>query len=310
MDFSESQIIAELAEVFARPDSRIVVGIGDDAAVVTTTHHTVVTADMAVEGVHFKKDWSNAFEIGRKIAAANLADIYAMGALPDHLVVSVALRGNESLEWIKELAIGIDREARKCDATIVGGDVVRGNAVVISIAAFGRVGTPVLRSGAQVGDGIFLSALPGWSAAGFHILNNAIDPVGLKSVAHAQRALAQFRAPHLDYEISREFRFAHSLCDVSDGLCTQGLQLARASQVKLLFQRSLIEATQDFADLTELAAEVEADPWNWVGAGGEDHVMLGTGKKLPGIRVGDVVAGEGMEIEGLDRNPEGFKHFQ
>jgi len=310
VEFSESQIIAELAAVFVRPDSRIVVGIGDDAAVTTTSHRIVVTADMAVEGVHFKKEWSNAFEIGRKIASANLADIYAMGALPDHLVVSVSLTGNESLQWIKELAIGIDQEARKCDATIVGGDVVRGNAVVISIAALGHVGTPVLRSGAQVGDGIFLSALPGWSAAGFHILNNSIDSSRLKNVAHANRALAQFRAPILDYALSREFRFSHALCDVSDGLITQGSQLARASQVKLLFQRTLMEATQDFADLAELATEFGVDPWDWVGAGGEDHVMLGTGKSLPGIRVGDVVAGEGMEIAGLDRNPEGFRHFQ
>lgn len=310
MDISESQIIAEFANVFIRPDSRVLVGIGDDAAVVTTGHRTVITTDMAVEGVHFKREWSSAFDIGRKITAANLADIYAMGALPDHLVVSVALTGNESLEWIKSLAIGIDQEARKCDATVVGGDVVRGNVVTISIAALGHVGTPVLRSGAQVGDEIFLSSLPGWSTAGFHILTNTIDPTSLANAAHAHKALAQFRAPTLDYAVSREFRFAHALCDVSDGLLTQAPQIANASGVKLLFQRSLIEATTDFAELAELAAELEADPWDWVGAGGEDHVMLGTGKKLPGIRVGQVISGEGVEIAGLERKPRGFTHFR
>ncbi|MEI9907256.1 MAG: AIR synthase related protein [Actinomycetota bacterium] len=113
MLISEGEIIAQLAEVFARPDSRIVVGIGDDAAVVTTTHRSVVTTDMAVEGVHFRRDWSSPFEIGRKITAANLADLCAMGATPDHLVVAVSLTGNESLEWIKELAIGIDQRISK-----------------------------------------------------------------------------------------------------------------------------------------------------------------------------------------------------
>jgi thiamine-monophosphate kinase len=315
VDFSESQIIAALAEIFVRPDSRVIVGIGDDAAVVSTTSRTVVTTDMAVEGVHFRREWSTAFEIGRKITVANLADIYAMGAVPDHMVVSVALTGDESLQWIKELATGIDQEARKCDVTVVGGDVVRGRDVTISIAAFGRVGTPVLRSGARVGDSIFLSSLPGWSAAGFYLLSNKIDLSKVKNAEHAQRAIAQFRAPLLDYSIAREFRFANALCDVSDGLMTQGRQMAIASGVVLLFDSELIMASTEFAQLNALADEVGADVWDWVGAGGEDHVMLGTGAKLPGIRVGTVmeIGGAyeeaGAQIEGLEKLPEGFKHF-
>lgn len=309
MDFSESQIIANLAEIFGRPDSRVLVGIGDDAAVIATSHRTVVTTDTAVEGVHFRKEWSSAFEIGRKITTANLADIYAMGALPDHLVVSVALTGQETMAWIKELAVGIDQEARKCEVTVVGGDVVRSDTVTISITAIGHVGTPVLRAGAKVGDSIFLSSLPGWSAAGLHILNSAIDVSALQHVAHAQRALAQFRAPSVDYETAREFRFAHALCDVSDGLLTQGQQLSVASGVKLVVEASRIESQKEFAELSELAHEVGADAWDWVGAGGEDHVMLGTGKKLPGLQVGEVVTGEGIEILGLNIKPLGFRHF-
>lgn len=309
MEFSESQIIASLAEIFGRPDSRVLVGIGDDAAVIATTHRTVVTTDMAVEGVHFRKEWSSAFEIGRKITTANLADIYAMGALPDHLLVSVALTGNETMAWIKELAVGIEQEARKCEVTVVGGDVVRSDTVTISITAVGHVGTPVLRSGAKVGDSIFLSALPGWSAAGFHILKSGIEVSALQHVSHAQRALAQFRAPSLDYETAREFRFAHALCDVSDGLLTQGQQMSVASGVKMEIAASLVESQKEFAELGELAHEVGADPWDWVGAGGEDHVMLGTGKKLPGLHVGEVVVGSGIQILGLESKPQGFTHF-
>ena len=309
MEFSESDVIEALAKVFTRPDSRVVVGIGDDAAVVTTTHRTVVTTDMAVEGVHFRHEWSSAFEIGRKITAANLADIYAMGATPDHLVVAVSLTGNESLEWIKELAIGIDQEARKCKVTVVGGDVVQGPAVIIAITAFGRVGTPILKSGAIVGDEIVISNLPGWSAAGWHLLREKIDLENLQNSASAQRALSQFRAPMVAYEDVPFMRFAHSLTDTSDGLLIQSNQIATASKVRLSISKSLISAHPDFADLSALAEEIGAYVWDWIGAGGEDHVFLATGKGLPGFLIGHVEAGEGAQIEGLEKEPQGFAHF-
>ncbi len=311
MEFSEAEIIAELAKVFTRPDSRIVVGIGDDAAVVTTSRRTVITTDMAVEGVHFRRDWSSAFDIGRRITAANLADIFAMGATPDHLVVGVALSGSESLEWIRELAIGIDQEARKCNVTVVGGDIVRGCEVMISITAIGRVGTPILRSGAVVGDEIFISNLPGWSAAGLYLLSGDVDleSLDLRARASAQRALAQYRAPTVAYEDAPFMRFAHAMMDISDGLMVQGEQIARASSVHLSFNASLIQRHPDFVDLSELAQAVEAEVWDWVGAGGEDHIFLATGKGLPGFLIGEVRQGEGVVIEGLEKQPSGFKHF-
>jgi thiamine-monophosphate kinase len=309
VEYSEGQIIAELAKVFTRPDSRIVVGIGDDAAVVTTSHRTVISTDMAVEGVHFRRDWSTAFDIGRRITAANLADIYAMGATPDHLVVAVSLTGNESLEWIRELAIGIDQEARKCKVTVIGGDVVRGPVVTIAITALGRVGTPILRSGAVVGDDVVVSNLPGWSAAGLHLLKEKIDLENLQSSASAQRALSQYRAPTVAYEDVPFMRFAHAMTDVSDGLLVQGGQIALASKVRLALSSALIADHPDFKDLSDLATEVGAYVWDWIGAGGEDHVFLATGKGLPGFLIGEVCTGEGVEIEGPVKEPSGFVHF-
>ena len=88
---NEEAIIERLREIFASTSSNVRVGIGDDAAIVTTTLQTAVTTDMAVDGVHFKKEWSSAAEIGARVAIANLADIYAMGAQPTFLVVAVSL---------------------------------------------------------------------------------------------------------------------------------------------------------------------------------------------------------------------------
>ena len=92
---------------------------------------------MAVEGVHFRREWSSGYEIGRKITAANLADIYAMGATPHHLVVAVSLTGQESMAWIKELANGMNDEARSCDVSIVGGALAPGPGVGICSGAVG-----------------------------------------------------------------------------------------------------------------------------------------------------------------------------
>ena len=118
MTLNEAQIIGALAEIFGTNHRGVQVGIGDDAAVVATGEHTVITTDMAVEGTHFNCQWSGAFEIGRKITAANLADIYAMGATPTYLVVAVTLSGEESMEWISELAQGIKHEASSCGAVV------------------------------------------------------------------------------------------------------------------------------------------------------------------------------------------------
>ena len=89
--WSESELIRNISEIFAEANSDLIVGIGDDAAVVSRPEtNVVITTDMAVEDVHFKLAWSSAFEIGRKIAAANLADIYAMGGAPKYLTVAMA----------------------------------------------------------------------------------------------------------------------------------------------------------------------------------------------------------------------------
>jgi len=314
MAFSESEVIAELASIFSSTDSRIRVGIGDDAAVVApAVHDAVITTDMAIENVHFKRSWSSAFEIGAKITAANLADIYAMGATPRHLVAAVSLTGNESMNWIRELAQGMKSEADKCAVSIIGGDIVRGPFVSISMTAVGDVVQPILRSGAQVGDAIYLSALAGYSAAGLYLLGNALGKEivvsALSQSAVAERAMAQFRAPDVDNQAGVAFSNAHSLCDVSDGLLTQGNQIARASGVRLEFSSELISKAPGFQGLSDLADEVGAYIWDWIGCGGEDHVFLATGVGLPGLEIGAVVEGSDCEILGLSKNPEGFAHF-
>ena len=193
MNFDEAQVISTLAQIFGSHHSGVLIGIGDDAAVVTTSPQSVITTDSAVEGTHFNTEWSGAFDIGRKITAANLADIYAMGATPQYLVVAVTLTGDETMEWISDLAHGIQHEAASCGAGVVGGDLTRGAIKVISITAIGEVEKAITRSGAQVGDLIYLSSLPGWSAAGFAVIEkDGVDDL-------EAYAIEEFCAPNVDY---------------------------------------------------------------------------------------------------------------
>ena len=279
-------------------------GIGDDAAVVTTDHHSVITTDMAIQGVHFKCEWSSAYEIGCKITVANLADIYAMGADPRYLVVALTLTGNEELSWIKELAQGIADTAAKSDSVVVGGDLSRAEQIMISMTAVGTSRLHITRSGAQVGDSIYVSALPGFSRAGFEILS--------KNLPHSPdfvRALSQFKSPELDPALMRTFKSAHALCDVSDSLLIQAEQISKASSVAFEIDTKKIEKGDGFADLAAVAQSIGCDVWDLILAGGEDHVLLATGVNLPGICIGRVIEGSGVKVLEMKKAPDSWRHF-
>ena len=283
---SESELIAAVRAIFeATPDERVLIGIGDDGAVIAQPKGKVVLAtDIAVEGTHFNREWSSLFEIGAKITAANLADIYAMGGRPEYLLVAAALPRGFTIPEIQELARGIVDEASKVGARVVGGDITASKDLVISIAVYGSVKDSVARSGAQVGDLVIISDLPGASAAGLELLKQGVRD---------ERTLPH-RRPIVNYEAARDFALAgvSAMCDVSDGLTSELLHIAKASGVG-------IEIRTD-----------EAIDFN----GGEDHIFVATiSPHLPfprqAIEIGRVVLGKGVRINGEIATHQGFTHF-
>ena len=305
MNFDEAGVIAALQRIFGTSHRGVDIGIGDDGAVVSTSEKTIITTDMAVEGTHFSTTWSSAFEIGRKVTAANLADVYAMGGSPKYLVVAVTLTGDESMEWIEELAEGIEHEASSCGAYVVGGDLAKGACKVISITAVGEVDRPITRSGAQVGDSIYISSLPGWSAAGLAIIDLELEN------DLAEHAISEFCAPTVDYVSAVQFSNsrANSMCDISDALVIQAEQMAKASSVAFSIDQELISKHPEFVTLNELAELVDADVWQWILAGGEDHVFLATGKELDGFCIGRVQEGSGLIGVEMKKAPDTWRHF-
>jgi thiamine-monophosphate kinase len=259
---------------------------------------------MAVEGVHFRTDWSTAFEIGRKVTAANAADILAMGGVPDYLLVAVALTGSESMEWISDLAHGIKFEAFQAGLQIIGGDISRSENVIISMTAIGHCAKPILRSGAKPGDGIFLSSLTGWSAAGLALLKSKAPA----TTDVMKKALSEFKSPTIDYGFDSSK--ATALCDISDSIIEQASQVATASEVQLHFEEKLIAKSEEFGSLQSLAAELKIDIWQLIFGGGEDHVLFATGSDLPGVKVGDVLNGSGLSGIPAIESDRVWSHFR
>jgi thiamine-monophosphate kinase len=299
---SESELIAALTAVFKSSDLRVLIGIGDDGAVIAPSQNKLVlAADMAVEGVHFNRKWSTLHEIGAKITAANLADVYAMGGDPKYLLVSAGLTADFGIAEITELAKGIADEAALVGASVVGGDISRAEQLVISISVFGEVENPITRSGAKIGDSVIISGLPGKSAAGLIQLQSGVTDSSFVS-AH--------KKPVVNYQLAKKFREVSAMCDVSDGLLSELSHIASASDVGIELDTKLIEEIPGFK---ELKAATNGDVWELVLAGGEDHVFVATtSTDIPqGAHViGKVVSGKGVKVSGVSELPAiGFRHF-
>jgi thiamine-monophosphate kinase len=303
---SESELIAALSAVFKLSDANVhenvIIGIGDDGAVIAPSSlKSVLAADMAVEGVHFNRDWSTLKEIGAKITAANLADIYAMGGDPKYLLVSAGLTNDFGITEITELAAGIASEAALVSATVVGGDISKADQLVISISVFGEVENPITRSGSKVGDLVIISGLPGKSAAGLAQLKN-----GEKN----SEFISAHKKPEVNYEMARAFRNVNSMCDVSDGLLSELNHIASASKVGIELDSNLLSQIPGFAQLQETT---KGEIWSVVLAGGEDHVFVATtSAQIPegAFVIGKVVPGSGVKVSGISELPAiGFRHF-
>jgi thiamine-monophosphate kinase len=209
------------------------------------------------------------------------------------------------MEWISELAHGIQHEARSCGASVVGGDLTRGAIKVISITAVGSVEKVTTRGGGAPGDLIYISSLPGWSAGGFSVITkDGTDDL-------EAYAIEQFCAPSVDYSaaVAMASAGASAMCDVSDGLIIQAAQMAEASGASFNFKKDLFTADPEFVALSELAEKCGIDVWQWIFAGGEDHVFLATGRDLPGLCVGEVGAGTGVTGLEMKKAPDTWRHF-
>ncbi len=283
------------------------VGIGDDSAVVSAKGGNVVACmDLLAQGVHFRLDWSQPNDIGRKAAAQNLADIFAMGARPTALLVGLALPQETPVSWVMGLADGLSQEAAGVGVTVVGGDIVRSSSIVISVTALGELGNAkaILRSGAKPGDTLAIAGRLGFAQAGLLMLSRGFRSPKVLVGAH--------RVPEPPYELAKLATRATSMIDISDGLVSDLAHIAQASKVHINIESNKFKIPEALA---AAASAFNSDAMEWILSGGEDHAFAATFTTALDVPNGWTIVGKvdsgtpGVSVDGAEYLVQGWDHF-
>jgi thiamine-monophosphate kinase len=301
-----------IARVVARLETgpTTLLGPGDDSAIVAAPDGRIVAStDVLVEGRHFRRDWSGPLDVGHRAAAANLADIAAMGATPTALLVALCAPPDMDVTWAEELATGLSAEAAQVGASVVGGDMSSSPTLTIAVTALGDLAgqAPVLRSGAQPGDILALAGRVGHAAAGYTVLSRGF---------RTPKALVEaYRRPSVPYASgpAAARAGATSMIDVSDGLLQDLSHIAKASVVGIDITTAAFEIPDQMRDA---ASALGVDPLQWILAGGDDHALAATfpaGTSLPEgwQEIGFVHEGTGVTVDKKPwAGPLGWDHFR
>ncbi|GAA4520473.1 thiamine-monophosphate kinase [Nonomuraea ferruginea] len=167
----------------------MLLGPGDDAAMVSAPDgRVVVSTDVLIEGRHFRRHWSSGYDVGRKAAAQNLADVAAMGAVPTAIVVGLGIPACLPVTWLDALTDGFRDECALVGASVAGGDITRCDLVVIGVTVLGDLQgrPPVERSGARPGHVVAVAGRLGWSAAGLALLESGRVPPPATSATYEE----------------------------------------------------------------------------------------------------------------------------
>jgi len=300
-------------------------GIGDDCAVLpkNAESDTVITADLLVEDIDFRLDWTSPELLGSRVLAVSLSDVAAMGAEPKWAMLSLAV--TESVwnsDFLEKFYEGWFTLARHYDVELVGGDVSRTAGKIVFDSIVGgetRKGQAVLRSGAKPGDSIYVTGTLGGAAGGLMMLESGFD---YQTADGARRELIEKHLrPVPRIEIGRrlgETGLASAMIDLSDGLSSDLFHICEASGVgaRLIAEEILIcPALIEIGVAQEQALALALN-------GGEDFELLFTSPEndlsAHGFerifRIGEITANPGViEVIGGGEfqilKPGGYRHF-
>ena len=272
-DIGEFGCIRRILKGFIyRPES-VKLGAGDDGAVYVTPpgYDQVISTDTMVEGIHFTKETMSFSDVGYRICAVNFSDMAAMGAEPVALVLSLALPKDLPLEDLENCYHGIRECCRKYSVNLLGGDMTASlGGVILTGTVVGIVPSDraVKRSGAQVGDVVFVTETVGDSAAGLAAILHQCDTdfPGLTK---------RHRSPEAQIQLGKILREAGatSLNDISDGLSQELNEIAAASRVIINLDKDKIPLSEE---TIRLGKRLGTDSLNWAFTGGEDYELAGT----------------------------------
>jgi thiamine-monophosphate kinase len=266
----EVNLIEKLAGIVTQNHDEVIMGIGDDAAVLKIAgdrqHYMLVTTDTLVGNDHFNISWSSAQEIGNKSVECNVSDIAAMGGFPTFMFISLVLMPDTTVEWSEALYHGIADSCKKYNIVILGGDTTHGPVETINITLFGKVAKEnlCLRSHAKAGDILAVTGPLGGSTAGLYYLRNKIP---LPPYLREKHITPKCRL-HTAQKIAP---FVHAMIDISDGLASEVKHICKQSKTGAIIHADKIPLHDE---VIKAGQKLNVDPVEFALNGGEDFELL------------------------------------
>ncbi|HEX9654748.1 MAG TPA: thiamine-phosphate kinase [bacterium] len=276
-DLGEFGLIDRIKNLVASDSRGILVGIDDDAAAVQISPDKILlaTTDALIEGVHFDLSYFNFYQLGWRALAANLSDIAAMGGQPLYALVSVGLPTHLEVANALDFYRGMKALGDQFQTAIVGGDTTQSpDRVFISITVLGQAQAERLlrRSGAQIGDAVFVTGDLGGSVAGLCALKSPDHKLRAKYPAAIEKHLLPRPRVHEAQFVVENFPI-HAMIDISDGLASEVHHICRLSKVGALVYEEKIPIA---AETRAVADHFKEAPLEYALYGGEDFELLFT----------------------------------
>jgi thiamine-monophosphate kinase len=327
-DLTERELVARIHARLPAPPEWMVVGVGDDAAVVENVRNRleVLSVDAVVDGVHFDRAFTPPAAIGHRALAVNLSDLAAMGAVPRLALVSLALPRTFPLQDFDDMIASLTALAARCRLTIAGGNLTRiDGPLVLDITVVGTVKRRqvMTRDGARPGDELYVTGSIGAAAAGLQKLKSTVDRRLTTDDSLIERYLYPEPRLRLGALLGRN-RAASACMDLSDGLGEAVHQLTEASGVGATIDAEALPIEPDARRWFEARGQ---DAMQEALAGGDDYELLLAVRprlrrrltaalrhgEVPLTRIGACTADRDIIVrhDGAARPmPRGFTHFR
>lgn len=336
-NIGELNLLKQIQKRFKKGSSDVIIGIGDDAALLKPLRENVlVTTDMMIEGIHFNLDYITPYQLGFKLVSINVSDIYAMGGNPRYILINLAMGKNTSKELFDSLFDGVDRAIKHYRIYLVGGDISSTNrGMTLSATLIGYAQKFLRRSGARIGDRIYVTGNLGDSACGLELLKRIKRPLSIKPGEEKKEERKELKIGdkkilkdllmedvepllrrHLLPEArnpKRFIKYATSMIDISDGLL---IDLSRLCEESKVGARIYLNNIPISSGLKKTASYLGISPIKLALSGGEDYELLFTtqrDKKVKAIYIGDITESERVIIDSSGNKrafyPEGYQHF-
>ena len=291
----EFELIERLRSMVPGGGAGVVLGIGDDTAILRAGTTVLATCDVQVEGVHFTRETCAPADVGWRALAVNLSDVAAMGGVPRHALVSLLIPPSAGSAAIEELYVGMAELARLHGVAVVGGNVSStAGPLAVDVTVLGETEHPVRRRGARPGDGVWITGSAGKAAAGRFLLEHPGVVAPDRGVLEAayRRPVPRVAAGQALGALATS-GLVTAMVDTSDGTASDLLHLADASEVGVRLEAAAVPMPRGLADAAR-AAGLSPDAWTL--GGGEDYELLFTAAKEFEGRAAEVAAATGVEL--------------